>query len=80
MRSNQHGYRFPVSAPISINSLGNLLRNRYYLGFVSHKGQEYHGRHEPIVSAELFDRVQDMLETRRAGGARERTHNHYLTT
>lgn len=70
--------RFPVGTPISINSLGNLLRERYYLGLVTNKGQEYRGRHEPLVSEELFAEVQRMLDLRRAGGTRERTHNHYL--
>ncbi|CAG6393146.1 conserved hypothetical protein [Actinacidiphila cocklensis] len=69
--------RYPAG-PISINALGKLLRNRYYLGYVSHSGQEYQGRHQPLVTPELFARVQQMLETRRIGGTRERRHNHYL--
>ncbi len=69
--------RYPAR-PISINSLGNLLRNRYYLGYVSHGGQEYAGRHEALVTPELFGQVQHMLTARRAGGTRERNHNHYL--
>ncbi|MET7393533.1 recombinase family protein [Dactylosporangium sp. NPDC005572] len=70
--------RFPAGTPISINSLGNLLRDRFYRGFVSYKGQEYQGRHEPLVSEELFNEVQRMLERKRAGGIRERNHSHYL--
>src|SRR6266498_1208538 len=70
--------RFPTGTPISINAIGNLLRDRYYLGCVEYRGQEYQGRHEPLVSPEVFDRVQQMLDARRAGGVRERNHNHYL--
>ncbi|GIM95673.1 recombinase [Paractinoplanes toevensis] len=70
--------RYPTGMPISINSLGNLLRDRYYLGLVEYRGIEYQGRHEPLITPEVFDRVQQMLESRRAGGVRERTHNHYL--
>lgn len=66
------------AGPISIHALGKLLRNRYYLGYVTHNGQEYEGRHKPLVTPELFDRVQQMLEARRLGGTRERRHNHYL--
>ena len=69
--------RYPAR-PISINSLGNLLRNRYYLGYVTHNGQEHAGRHQPLVTPELFERVQHMLQAHRAGGTRERNHNHYL--
>lgn len=70
--------RYPSGTPISINSIGNLLRDRYYLGYVTYRGQEYPGRHEPLIGKDVFDRVQQMLESRRAGGVRERTHNHYL--
>ena len=70
--------RFPAGTPISLNSLGNLLRDRYYVGYVTYRGQDYQGRHEPLITPEVFDQVQQMLDARRAGGVRERTHNHYL--
>ncbi len=31
-----------------------ILKNRFYLGYVKFKGQEFKGRHEPIISEELF--------------------------
>ncbi len=64
--------------PISLHSLGNLLRDRYYLGYVTHDGIEYPGRHEPLVTPEVFDRVQLVLDVERGGGTRERVHDHYL--
>ncbi len=70
--------RYPAGTPISLNSIGKLLRDRYYLGYVSHKGVEYRGRHEPLVGQQLFDRVQEILDVERGGGTRARTHNHYL--
>ncbi len=70
--------RYLKGTPISINALGNLLRDRYYLGYVTYRGEEYRGRHEPLVTPETFDRVQQVLLERRAGGTRERTHHHYL--
>jgi site-specific DNA recombinase len=45
---------------------------------VTHDGQEYKGRHEPLVPQELFDRVQRVLFAERRAGTRQRTHNHYL--
>nr|WP_024803474.1 recombinase zinc beta ribbon domain-containing protein [Nocardia sp. BMG51109] len=42
------------------------------------KGQIYPGRHEPLVTQELFDRVQDILRYRSANGSRDHVHNHYL--
>ncbi|MEX5635780.1 recombinase family protein [Parafrankia sp. FMc2] len=64
--------------PISVNKIGELLRDRYYLGFVRYNGEEYPGRHEPLISQELFDRVQRVLYAERRAGTRHRTHNHYL--
>lgn len=64
--------------PISINKLGDMLRDRYYLGVVTYDGEEYQGRHEPLIAAELFDRVQRVLDVERHGGKRDRVHDHYL--
>ncbi len=70
--------RNPAGAPISIAKLGVMLRCRYYLGYVLHKGDEFRGRHEPLISQELFDRVQEVLNSQRGGGTRARVHHHYL--
>lgn len=42
------------------------------------KGIQYAGRHEPLVSPELFQRVQDTLAERSVNTRRDRTHFHYL--
>jgi hypothetical protein len=55
-----------------------LLRDRYYLGIVAYKGEEYLGRHEPLVAPELFARVQTELDSHNAAGVRRRSHRHYL--
>ncbi len=70
--------RHPAGTPISMHKIGKLLRDRFYLGYVLLKGQEFPGRHEPLVSQEVFDRVQQVLKEERLSGNRERTHNHYL--
>lgn len=68
----------PAGCPISIAKIGTVLRDRYYLGFVTYKTNEYKGRHQPLVSQELFDRVQHVLDVQRGGGSRERRHDHHL--
>jgi site-specific DNA recombinase len=50
----------PAGTPISIASLGRILRSCYYLGYVVYKGAEYRGRHEPLIRQEPFDRVQEI--------------------
>lgn len=42
-----------------------ILRNRFYLGEVQYKGEWYPGLHEPIISRELFERVQAIRAQRR---------------
>jgi hypothetical protein len=41
--------------------LACLLRNRTYVGEVSHKGKHYPGEHEAILDADLFGAVQKAL-------------------
>ncbi|MCA1682317.1 MAG: recombinase family protein, partial [Actinobacteria bacterium] len=64
--------------PISIHTIGNLLRDRYYLGYVTYEDVEYPGRHEPLITPDLFERVQKVLYTDRGAGTRQRVHDHYL--
>ncbi|GGM81050.1 recombinase [Longimycelium tulufanense] len=64
---------------ISINKLSRMLRDRYYLGYVTYRGEEFKGRHEPLITDEdLFDRVQDRLNSSSAAKERRRVHHHYL--
>jgi site-specific DNA recombinase len=64
--------------PISVHAIGNLLRDRYYLGTVTYDGAEYPGRHEALITPELFERVQKVLYAEHGAGTRERVHDHYL--
>ena len=47
--------------PFSRGALFHLLRNRVYLGQITHKGEVDDGEHEAIVDVELFDKVQAKL-------------------
>lgn len=38
--------------PMTDSTLSAILRNRYYLGYVTHNGEEYPGRHEPLADHE----------------------------
>ncbi|MGW4130196.1 recombinase family protein [Amycolatopsis japonica] len=73
------GLRMPrTNEPISRQTLYARLRDRYYLGYVIHKGMEYPGRHPKLVTEELFDKVQRVLESHSGSGVRHRKHHHYL--
>jgi site-specific DNA recombinase len=66
------------SRPISVAQLGEVLRDRYYIGWVEYEGIEYPARHEALITPELFERVQKVLDSHQGAGNRTRTHNHYL--
>ncbi len=77
------GLRMPLTGkgggePISLERLRNLLHDRYYVGYVTYDGVEYKGRHQPLVTEELFTRVQEILASHSGAGTRQRSHNHYL--
>ena len=52
-------------------SLYHILSNKVYLGKITHKNKEYDGLHEPIISEELFNKVQNLMEA----NAVERKHS-----
>jgi site-specific DNA recombinase len=64
--------------PISTSQLALVLRDPYYTGVMPFKGALYPGRHQPLITKELFLRVQDVLAERARRGQRDRTHHHYL--
>jgi len=72
------GTRSKPAKPLTLNSLANILTNPYYKGIVSFQGVEYEGRHQPLVSADTWQRVQEVMTARREIRVKERTHPHYL--
>ncbi|MBX3443853.1 MAG: recombinase family protein [Planctomyces sp.] len=72
-RVNGEGMVFRPSQPqFPRSSIHNILRDRAYIGEISHKGEWYPGRHEPLIDRATWDRVQALL-----GGQNYR--NHALT-
>ena len=50
--------------PLSLSNVHTILRNKFYYGQMEYpktSGNIYPGKHEPIISKELFDEVQDKL-------------------
>ncbi len=66
------------AGPVSTSKLQSMLRDPYYCGVIVYDGELYKGRHEPLVSEELFKQVQRVFETRASAGERLRKHPHYL--
>lgn len=64
--------------PMSRTSVYNMLRDDFYLGIVSFRGQKRRGLHEALIEGTTFDRVQQILASHRASGNRGRKHDHFL--
>lgn len=69
--------KFP-SRPLNNSGLQRILTNPFYRGIVRFKGVEYAGTHEPLVTPELFEEVQQRLTAKNLGGDRHWKHEHYL--
>ena len=65
------------STPITLKTLHKVLVNPYYKGVVVYKGIQHEGSHEPIVSIETWDKVQNILASR-INGERTVKHPHFL--
>lgn len=77
LRSRPSG-RWKAERPLSMNTLSRILADPYYAGYTVYDGELFNGRHEALVSQALFDRVQQVLETRSRRGNRDRLLYHYL--
>ena len=53
------------AAPFSRGALYLMLKNRTYVGEVSHKGKAYPGEHAGIIDPALFNKVATMMEQHR---------------
>jgi site-specific DNA recombinase len=63
--------------PVSLSQLANVMRDPYYAGVIRYKGELYNGRHQTIISKELFLRVQAILDERAQRGQRDVYHHHW---
>ena len=58
-----------------MSTVHSILRNRLYTGRFEWNGKLIQGRHEPLVSVELWERVQGVLDGRFAKKHRRMTHD-----
>jgi DNA invertase Pin-like site-specific DNA recombinase len=62
----ERGLRTAYGRIYSPEAIKKLLTKRFYIGRLDWKGKEYKGKHEPIITPELFYRVQEVLKRRSA--------------
>jgi len=60
------GLRNRRGGQVTVTGISTILTNPFYIGIMRIKktGQDFAGMHAPIISRELFDRVQTLLHTK----------------
>jgi site-specific DNA recombinase len=62
-------------AKVPVSTVHNILRCRLYTGMFNWKGKLIQGKHQPLISTELWERVQGVLDGRNAHKHRRMTHD-----
>jgi site-specific DNA recombinase len=65
--------------PVSVSTIHAVLRNRLYTGTFEWLGKYYKGTHEPLVTHELWQRVQCVLDGRHASRIHGSTYDFIFT-
>ena len=74
-RAFEEGFRFRKSAGrVPVSTLQKILRNPIYMGEFDYGGVRYQGIHEPLVTREVWGRVQEILDGRKRKKHRKVTH------
>jgi len=74
-RAFEDGFRFRKSSGrVRASTLQKILRNPIYMGEFDYGGVRYQGIHEPLVTREVWGRIQEILEGRNRKKHRKVTH------
>ncbi len=61
--------------PVPRSTIHKVLRNRIYMGEFEWDGEILEGTHKPLVSRDLWEKVQDVIDGRRASKTRQVKHD-----
>lgn len=56
-----------IAAAVGLTSdviVSGILKNRTYLGEITFRGEQYPGKHEPLIDEETFTRAQEIMQQR----------------
>ena len=71
----QYGITSKNGKPRSNSSIYNLLTNQLYIGIMKWKDEVYEGKYQPIISKQLFEKVQEILKQRGKPRKKKQKHN-----
>ncbi|MCK5475369.1 MAG: recombinase family protein, partial [Candidatus Pacebacteria bacterium] len=60
------GLRNKLNNKIGLSQIHRLMSNPFYIGKIRWNSKIYQGKHEPIISEEIFNKVQDVLHNKKA--------------
>lgn len=58
---NAEGYRTTAGYKFGKSKVEQILKNPFYYGVMYRDGKYYQGKHTPLISKAVFDKVQDIL-------------------
>jgi site-specific DNA recombinase len=58
----EEGYRAKSGKPLSFGNLHRILHDPFYYGIIRWQDKLYQGKHEPLITKDLFDKVQVFLK------------------
>ncbi len=61
-----------ANKPLSVSVVNRMLKNGFYIGLVNWNGIQGEGIHQPLISKDLFQRVQIVLHDRVHGRSKKR--------
>jgi site-specific DNA recombinase len=61
----RRGLRSKHGNPIGVSALWKILTDPLYTGMIQYKGELIQGNHQPLITRECFDSVQNNLAARR---------------
>ena len=72
--ATSRGVRTRAGMPLTMQSLDNMFRDPFYAGVIKDpwSGDEYTGGHLPLVSREVFTKVQSVISRRANAGRHQR--------
>jgi site-specific DNA recombinase len=75
-KARESGFSYRKSGKsVPTSTVHKILRNQLYMGEFEWNGKLYKGNHQPLISRELWERVQDMMSGRNASKHRRVKHN-----
>ena len=69
---NDAGIKTKRGSLFSPQHVQRILKNPYYKGCVTHRGNVYPGEHEAIIEEETWDKVQEIFKTKSMPGQRKK--------